>query len=187
MIRYTIAESTADLNGILSLQKANLPQSISADEAASQGFVTVDHSYDQLKRLNEIEAHVIAKEDEKVVAYLLVMTPQSSTVIPILVPMFETFSRIMYNGKLICEYNYLVVGQVCVGKSYRGSGILKECYRFYRKHFSGRYDFAITEIDLANTRSLRAHEKIGFTVIHQYNSDNRDWCIVLWDWSEPAE
>src|SRR5678815_1652837 len=97
MIIYTTANSTNDLEGILALQKINLAPSLTKDEIANQGFVTVDHSYDQLKKLNDREKHIIAKENDKVIGYLLAMTKQSRSDIPILVPMFELFETIFYS------------------------------------------------------------------------------------------
>src|SRR5262245_32136499 len=110
MITYTPATSINDLEGILHLQKANLTRSLTADEIQSQGFVTVDHSFEQLKRLNDYEKHIIAKDQDRVIGYVLAMTPASKADIPILIAMFEMFDNIIYNGKKITDYNYLVVG-----------------------------------------------------------------------------
>ena len=183
MIIYKTSDSEKDLSGILKLQKENLPVNLNREEINSQGFVTVEHSYDQLKKMNDIEKHVIGKDRDNVIAYLLAMTKRSKSDIPVLVPMFETFDKVIYKNKPIAEYNYLVVGQVCVSKNYRGRGILDECYAAYKNHFKDKYDFAITEIDLANQRSLNAHKRIGFKEIHHYTTDdNKEWSIVLWDW-----
>jgi ribosomal protein S18 acetylase RimI-like enzyme len=183
MILYTTANSRNDLEGILNLQKRNLAPGLTKDEIQTQGFVTVDHSFEQLEVLNEHEKHVIAKDNEKLIGYLLAMTKRSRFDIPILVPMFELFDTLSYNGKLISEYNYLVVGQVCIDKAYRGQGILDHCYETYRQHYSTRYDFAITEIATKNSRSLKAHKRIGFKEINIYASpDQTEWSVVLWDW-----
>lgn len=183
MIIYTIAQSDDDLHGILDLQKANLRVNLSDTEINSQGFVTVVHSFRELKELNDIEAHVIAKQQDKVIAYLLAMTSKSKKNIPVLVPMFEMFEQVRLGTKFIANYNFIVVGQVCVAKEYRGKGILAKAYSKYKEHFENKYDFAITEIDNANQRSLSAHKKIGFTEIHRYHSpDKTEWVIVVWDW-----
>src|SRR5438552_11059645 len=108
MIEYTTSKSKDELLGILNLQKENLSNVLTKDEIISQGFVTVDHSYDQLKNLNDIENHIIAKDNDKVVAYLLAMTQQARFDIPILIPMFERFERISLRNKLISDYNYIV-------------------------------------------------------------------------------
>lgn len=183
MIHYTTANTESDLKGILSLQKANLAKNLPQAEVESQGFVTVDHSYDQLKKLNDAEKHVIAKDDEKVIGYLLAMTQQAKSDIPILFPMFSVFDNIIYKGKRISDYNYLVVGQVCIDKQYRGQGILPNCYAVYKDYYSKKYDFAITEIASTNLRSLNAHRKIGFKEIHSYpGPDKTEWIVVVWDW-----
>jgi hypothetical protein len=183
MIIYTTANSKNDLEGILHLQKINLARNLSQDEIRSQGFVTVDHTYDQLERLNGHEKHIIAKDGDKVIGYLLAMTKASKSDIPILLPLFDMFDRVSYNHKKISGYNYMVVGQVCIDKAYRGQGILDDCYASYKKHYSAKYDFAITEIASANPRSLNAHKRIGFKEINVYISPHKtEWSVVIWDW-----
>ena len=185
MIDYTTADTENDLGGILRLQKSNLPVNLSDDEIRSQGFVTVIHSYADLLKLNNIEPHIIAKDNGQVIAYLLAMTKQSGHDIPVLIPMFMIFEEVIFGGKMISDYNYMVVGQVCVDKQYRGQGILDKCYWRYREQFKGKYDFAITEIAATNPRSLNAHKRIGFTEIHRYSTpDDVEWSVVIWDWEE---
>ena len=183
MVIYTTANSKNDLEGILSLQKINLAQSLSEPEIQSQGFVTVDHSYEQLEKLNDYERHIIAKDNEKVIGYLLAMTKRSRFDIPVLRPMFELFETIIYNDRTISDYNFLVVGQVCIAKAYRGQGIIDDCYAAYREHYHSKYDFAITEIATRNPRSLKAHKRVGFKEINTYvSADKTEWSVVLWDW-----
>ena len=105
MIEYTTSKSKDELLGILNLQKENLSDALTKDEIISQGFLTVNHSYDQLKNLNDIENHIIAKDNDKVIAYLLAMTQQSKFDLPVLVPMFERFEKISFLNKLISDYN----------------------------------------------------------------------------------
>jgi len=187
VINYTLARTKEELLGILDLQKINLSSALTKDEIVSQGFVTVNHSYNQLKNLNDIENHIIAKDNDKVIAYLLAMTQQSRFDLPILIPMFEQLEKISFRNKLISEYNYIVVGQVCVDKLYRGKGILDKCYATYKNQFGTKYDFAITEIVCTNLRSLHAHKRIGFIEIDTYKSnDKTEWCIVLWDWGKTS-
>jgi len=179
----TIVQSPTDLQQILQLQKSNLPANLTPEEIASQGFVTVSHTLTDLQKMDAIEHSVIAKENDQVVAYLLAMTIHSQADIPILIPMFELFNDITYQGKRINDYKYIVVGQVCVAQGYRGRGILDSAYAEYKKQFSNKYSFAITEISLKNQRSLKAHARIGFKTIHEYVAPNGEpWSIVLWNW-----
>ncbi len=183
MPTFGTANSKSDLDGILSLQKANHVQSLSASEIQSQGFVTVNHSYEQLKNLNDIEKHVIAKAEDRIIGYVLAMTQRSRYDIPILLPMFDAFDKIIYKGKKISEYHYIVVGQVCIDKIFRGTGVFNKCYSAYKECYQDRYDFAITEIAARNTRSLQAHRRIGFKEINSYSApDKTEWIVVIWDW-----
>jgi len=184
MIEYTVSTTDKDLLGIIDLQKSNLPGNLSPEEMQSQGFVTVVHSFDVLKKMNGIEQSIVAKDDDTVVAYLLAMTEKSRNDIPILAPMFELFGKIVLGGKPLAGYRFIVVGQVCVDKGYRGKGILDNCYAAYKKHFKDKYDFAVTEIATKNGRSINAHKRIGFTEMHRYTApDSEEWSIVVWDWN----
>lgn len=185
MIIYTTSKSIDDLAGIIELQKSNLPSNLTKEEIAGEGFVTVMHSLEDLEKMNAIEQSIIAKDDDKIIAYLLAMTKKSKADIPVLIPMFENFEKIKFRGKLLSEYNYMVVGQVCVAKSYRGLGILDNCYEEYKKQFKNKYDFAITEIATRNQRSINAHKRIGFAEIHRFNApDNTEWSIVIREWQK---
>jgi GNAT superfamily N-acetyltransferase len=184
VIVYTTAETESDLQQILRLQQQNLAAALSTEEIREQGFVTVVHSLEDLQRINNIEPHVIAKDDGKVIAYLLAMTERSKEDIPVLRPMFAVFQSLVFAGRGLTQYRYLVVGQVCVDKAYRGQGILDQCYQFYRQTFQSKFDFAITEIDATNGRSLAAHKRIGFQEVHRFHSAaGTEWVIVIWDWN----
>ena len=180
---YTRSTTDKELSEMLALQKINLKENITENEMSSQGFLTVSHSLKDLKALNNYENHLIIKDEDKVIGYILAMTAYSRYDIPVLIPMFETFDKIHFKGRLISSYNYIVVGQVCIDKNYRGQGILYHAYEAYRKYFSEKYDFAITEISTRNTRSLNAHKKAGFKEIYTYTDSNHiEWSVVTWNW-----
>jgi len=184
-IEYDIAGTDTDLKGILALQAKNLRKSLSENEIANQGFVTIEHSFELIKKLNDTERHIIAKMNDHVVGYVLSMTKNARLEIPILYPMFELFDNTVYNGKTISAYNYIIVGQVCVDKDFRGQGILDNCYTAYKEFHKHKYDFAITEIAHTNIRSLNAHKRIGFSELTFYNDpNNTPWSVVIWAWEK---
>src|SRR5690606_320773 len=181
---YTRSTTDVELSEILALQKVNLKENITENEMNNHSFLTVSHTLQDLKTLNNYENHLIVKDGEKVIGYIFAMTAYSKHDIPILVPMFEIFDKINYMGRLISAYNYIVIGQVCIDKNYRGQGILYHAYEAYRKFFSGKYDFANTEIATSNTRSIHVHKKIGFREMHTYTDANYiEWRIVSWNWN----
>ena len=181
---YTTSKTDSDLSGIIDLQKSNLAQNLTKTEMQRQGFLTVAHSLSTLKKMQAQERNIIIKDQNKIIGYLLAMTKKSRLDIPILIPMFEIFDKVQYNGKLVSEYNYIVVGQVCINKNNRGKGLLNNCYEIYKNYFKNKYDFAITEIATTNKRSINAHKRIGFEEIYKFKDFNStEWSIVIWDWN----
>lgn len=51
MMEYTLAKSDEDLEGILSLQKANLKKNLTLQEIEKDGYVTVDHELAKTQKL----------------------------------------------------------------------------------------------------------------------------------------
>ncbi|SDZ18967.1 Acetyltransferase (GNAT) family protein [Rhodonellum ikkaensis] len=179
-INFKTALSDSDLLGILKLQQENHIHSLNS---LDQGFLYVLHSFEDLKKMNDFAPHVIGMGGDAVAAYVLAMTVDCKEDVPVLIPMFDLFEKIDFKGKKISEYQYLVVGQVCVGQHYRGNGIFDKGYQYYRDTFKQDYDFAITEVSTRNHRSLKAHQRVGFTEIHRYTDPlSEEWSIVLWDW-----
>lgn len=183
MIRFTTATNDTHLHGILDLQRSNLKQYLPDEERAEQGFLTLSHSFEVLKVMNEIEPHIIALDDNKVVAFLLSMTKSSKYDIPLLIPMFDSFEEIVYRGQKLSELNFIVVGQACVAKSHRGIGVFDKAYDYFRLQLQKKYSLAVTEISIKNTRSLNAHLRIGFEPIVDHTApDGETWSVVIWNW-----
>jgi ribosomal protein S18 acetylase RimI-like enzyme len=182
MIYPATVTTDDELKQILQLQQENLPANITQDELQGQGFVTVHHSFDVLKQMHGLSPSVIVKDDDKVIAYALVMLKECRNLVPVLVPMFNEFDKAQYNNRPISQYKYYIIGQICVSKAYRGKGIFEMLYEKHRELFSRKYDFVLTEVSVRNQRSLRAHAKTGFKTIHRYKDATDDWEVILWDW-----
>lgn len=178
MIDFNTAKTDQDLHQILDLQSRNLPTNISETEAQSEGFVTVHHDFELLKRMNEPYPHIIARDEGQIIGYALVMLRSFQQDIPVLVPMFQEIDETFYKGEKLGEANYFVMGQVCIGRSYRGQGVFAGLYREMQMQMRPHFDYIITEVDKCNARSLRAHEKVGFEKVQEYRS-GVDWVILL--------
>ena len=178
MITYDIATTDHDLYQILELQAKNLPQNISEEESLSQGFVTIHHSFALLKRMNSPYPHIVARDKEKIVGYTLVMLRSFQIDIPLLIPMFQQIDQSEYKGQMLGDAKYFVMGQVCIDKSYRGKGVFTGLYREMQKRMAPHFDFIITEVAERNTRSIRAHFKVGFELVKEYESGEK-WSIIL--------
>lgn len=182
----TTVQSEADVQGILALQQQNLARALPPEIQLAQGFVTVEHDPDTLRRMNEAAPSVIAKNGDTVVGYALTMLPSFGADIPELLPLFWRLNTTKYHGQQLSSYDYYVMGQVCVADGYRGQGIFDKLYQHHRNVYSNRYQLLITDIAERNTRSLRAHERVGFQRISSFYDDllGESWVIVVWDWRQ---
>ena len=184
MITICTASTTADFEGIIMLQKNNLAKYLPEAEKLTEGFLMVQHQLSDLETFAASAPQLIAKEGEKIVGYLLVMTKSLRDSIQMLIPMFEQFDQILHQDHAIKDFNYITVGQVCVGKEARGKGVLDKLYSEYKTLFQDQYDFAITEIAKSNTRSMKGHARVGFEVVHSFQDQYESWNIVIWDWKK---
>jgi hypothetical protein len=183
---YNIRPAATDhhLEQILALQAANLREHLNTEERQSQGFVSLRHNLSLLREMNRPYPHVIATTlgangEEELVGYALVMLPAFRARLPLLEPMFAELARVEWRGRALDAWRWYVMGQVCVAKAHRGRGLVERMYDAHRSQMSPHFDVMITEIDRANPRSMRAHERAGFEVVREYRGgDGREWVIV---------
>ena len=180
-IIYRTASTVEDLRQILKLQQENLPQALSSTEKEAEGFLTVHHSFEILKRMNDRCPHIIATHDNRVVGYTLCMLEEFKNDIPVLVSMFTEIDntlRMLQKSHL----KYLIMGQVCVAKAYRKQGIFRGLYEFMRTGLNPVFDAVITEVDAENVRSSNAHKAVGFEMLKTYTSKGKHWELIIWNW-----
>ncbi|WP_271765607.1 GNAT family N-acetyltransferase [Aquimarina algiphila] len=176
-ITYTTVTSEEELQQILTLQQNNLPISISKSEKEIEGFLTVQHDLEILKKMNTLQPHVIAKDSNKVVGYALCMLKDFKEDIEILKPMFTQIE-----AHLDAHISYFVMGQICVDKAYRKQGIFRGLYQTIKKESQQNYNLLITEVASNNLRSLQAHYAIGFKTLITHKSDGVEWHLIHWNW-----
>ena len=171
-----------EINRLLALQQKNLARNNSAETVASQGFVTVEHTFDLLKRMNNAIPQTIGKDRDQLTGYALVMLDEFRPFIPVLEPMFALFTEIYYQGKPLSDYKYYVMGQICVAEEYRGQGIFDQLYQHQREQLSGQFDLCITDVAIRNQRSMKAHARVGFENVYEFEDPwGETWAIIVWD------
>ncbi len=182
MLFATTVTNPEELQQVYNLSFQNLRTNLKKEEIAKEGFTSWDYSPELLQQLHSLQPSVIVKDDEKVVAYALVALKESSAFHPDLEKMIQHLDKLFYKEKLLRAYNYYVMGQICIDKNYRGKGLFDMLYRHHKKLYRHQFDFVVTEISTANTRSAHAHEKAGFKTIYTYHDAMDEWNVVLWDW-----
>jgi len=176
-----LVRGSEELEAILELQRQNLAASVSAEEAREQGFVTVVHTLPVLTAMHERMPSVVARRAGVLVGYALAMPEEARAWIPVLVPMFETLVGLSFRGKPLARSRFYVMGQICVAREARGQGVFDALYEGHHKAYAERFDCVVTEVATRNTRSMRAHERVGFEVVHRYRDATDEWAVIAWD------
>ncbi|HKZ64847.1 MAG TPA: GNAT family N-acetyltransferase [Chitinophagaceae bacterium] len=182
MIEPSLTNTIQDLQQILHLQNENLIQNIDETEIRSQGFVTLRHDLATLEQMHRLAPTVIIKDDDKIVAYALTMLQECRQLMPDLEPMFFLFDKLSWNSRPLNDHPFYVMGQICIANEYRSQGLFEKLYQHHKKIYQHQFDLCVTEISTRNHRSLRAHEKTGFKVIHTHCDMLDEWAVVGWDW-----
>ena len=180
-IEFTTVSSRDEVDQILALQAANLSAVLAPEVRATQGFVTVRHDPLVLQRMNEAAPAAIAKADGQVVGYALVMLREFAVDVPALAPLFEMLDTLSWQGGLLGgNPRWFVMGQICVAEGYRGTGIFDGLYRTLAGSYGDRFDFTVTEVSARNTRSLRAHGRVGFQALRVYAhaATGEEWHVI---------
>ena len=182
-IELTRVSSPTEIIGIRDLQALNLKQNITAEEAMDQGFLTAAYTIEYLQEMNAVSPSIIAKDGDKVVGYALVTTKDIRKGHDLIEGLFDAIDACEYNGKSLRDVSYVVVGQLCVAKEYRGQDLVQKLYGHFRDCLSNEFTYLVTDVAKANVRSLKAHKKRGFQVINELTYGGFGWDIVLWDWN----
>ena len=183
-ISFEIASREEHFEQILNLQNENHYLSISEDQQKDDGFVFATHNLEVLKKMAAGAPQIVALAEGRVIGYNLSMNKAMKNDLPSLIPMFEEFNNWEYKGKPLLDYNFLVGGQVCVQKDYRGRGLIRQLYQHTRDLTSELYDLCVTEISVRNHKSLKAHQRMGFDILGTYNDGIENWNLVIWDWEK---
>jgi hypothetical protein len=176
--RVGLVESDRDLEGILALQRASRAPT-------RDGFVTVEHTLEVLRAMHALAPSVVARDERSdVVGYALAMPPQARPWVPILEPMFAMIEQLPPTALSASPgARWYVMGQVAVASSHRGTGVFDALYAEHRACYRARFEVLVTEISTRNTRSMRAHERVGFRTVLTYRDATDEWALIAWDWT----
>src|SRR5437868_15212291 len=126
--------------------------------------------------MHAISPSIVARDQGALAGYALVMPPECRAFVPILAPMFERIDAFGLS-------RFYVMGQICVARDWRGKGVFDRLYQAHREHLRAKYDSSITEVATRNTRSMRAHQRVGFVEIERYRDATDEWALLRWDWT----
>lgn len=166
-----------DYVGMVALQEANLVGNLSNAER-SDGFLSAMFNASELAALNENLCVIVASDHDQVKGLLVASTTEFNSNVSLPSAMIARYPHAVFNGQPLSEWKSFIAGPVVIDKSARGTGAFAGMYQELLKQLPSEYDVAVTLVSLANGRSLRAHEKIGYQRIDSFGWNNREFAIL---------
>jgi ribosomal protein S18 acetylase RimI-like enzyme len=182
-MEYRLVQKIPEMEEILTLQRANLKQNLDDLTKESQGFVTLQHDIKLLQQMHAVMPSVIAREKDQLAGYALSLSIDCMGLFPELSGMYSQLPAMRFKGHPMANKRYYYMGQICVAEAFRGKGIFQGLYQAHARFFGNRFDCMVTEVSPLNKRSMAAHLKMGFDIIHEYEDESGEWCVIAWDWS----
>ena len=174
-MQLKIAE-LSDIDPTLTLHYKYQIDSI-AEEDKADGFVTTPFTKEQLTDLITAESGLfIAKKGEQVFAYVMAASWEFWSAWPMFAHMIKDLPNLTYKGVQLNTENSYQYGPICVDKSQRGSGLVKQIFDFSKDEMAKRYPIMVTFINKNNPRSQAAHtRKLGMDVIQEFEYNNNHY------------
>jgi hypothetical protein len=175
-----------DIDGVMALQEQYLVSNLSEEEK-KYGFVTTPFSIEQLTYVIKNEGLFIAKDNQKIIAYIFAESWDFFSQYPIFEYMISLFPKLEFLDFEINSTTSFQYGPICIDKKYRGKGLITLLFEFMRIHIVKRYPLSLTFINKTNVPSLKAHnEKLKWTVIAEFEFNNNDYYILAYDMNIPT-
>jgi hypothetical protein len=175
-----------DIEGVLDLQELYLVSNLSEDEKKS-GFVTTPFSVEQLTYVINNEGLFLAKDDQKIIAYIFAESWDFFSQYPIFKYMISLFPNLKFQDFEINLTSSFQYGPICIDKEYRGKGLINLLFEFMRIHIVKKYPLSLTFINKTNVPSLKAHtEKLKWTIIADFEFNNNNYYILGYDMTMPV-
>ncbi len=159
---------TADFEGILRLQHRNLLVNIQMEDL-SQGFLSVELTWNQLQTINTDLGIFVSIHDKTVIGYLMAETVEFAMGSPLMALMLQRIKGTTVEGFPLSTSRLFVYGPVCIESRYRGIGILEKLFALMKETLKDDYDVGIAFVAQINARSYHAHTtKLGMKKIDSF-------------------
>ena len=146
----------SDYAQILRLQSDNHIANLSEAER-EQGFLSAQFTPEQTAQIAEDLGTVVALVDDQVVGFLCAFRKEFPTGSPVIAKMLEAYDRLNFEDRPLRVFNSYIYGPVCIGRGYRGRGLLRGLYEAQKKDLAGQFEIGVAFVSRSNPHSLSAH------------------------------
>jgi hypothetical protein len=192
-----------DMPGVVALQDANLVSNLSATEQ-KDGFLSGAFTAGQFSEMNDDVGVFVAVESnnvggkavdvvvrgeaadnvgddragDNIVGFICIGSVEFNTGYPLPAAMIESFSGLYFSQRRLDSYVCVIAGPVCIAKEKRGTRLFETMYNQVASILPSRVQVITTLVSKSNPRSLRAHEKVGMTVVGNFLYQGCDFVIM---------
>ncbi|MEO9966841.1 MAG: GNAT family acetyltransferase [Reichenbachiella sp.] len=170
-----------DIPGILNLQSQNLISELTEEQKDTNGFVTTPFTPELLEEIINLGWAFVTEIDGQIVAYLFGGSWSYYEQWPIFPYMTARFPQWNLAGPQITTENSFQYGPVCIDANHRGKKIINALFEAMRLDFKKTYPLAGTFINQANQISTKAHLKIGWTIVDEFDYDDNLYYGLAYD------
>lgn len=146
----------ADYPAIVRLNEENFIANLSPEER-KQGFLSAQFTLAQTARIAEDLGTMVAIVDNRVAGFLCAFRNEFETGSPVVAKMLESYDRLSFDGRPLSAFTSYIYGPVCIGRKYRGLGLLRGLYEAQKADLAGRFEVGVAFVSRDNPRSLSAH------------------------------
>ena len=173
--------TNTDISGLLDLQNKYLVSNLT-DIEQKDGFVTTPFTIQQIEKIILEDGLFIAKDDNKIIAYVYAGSWAYFSQWPIFTYMTNRFGKLTFKNMEISTTNSFQYGPICIDMKYRGTVLLKNIFEYMRVNMQNRYPISVTFINKKNGRSFKAHtEKLQWKVIDEFEFNNNNFWMLGFD------
>jgi predicted GNAT superfamily acetyltransferase len=143
-------------SAILNLQSANFIANLNEEER-QKGFLSAQFTREQTAQIAEDLGTMVVVIDNQVGGFLCAFRKEFDTGSPVIAKMLESYERLIFEGKPLSSFGSYIYGPVCIGREYRGRGLLRGLYEAQKRALAGRFDIGVAFVSRNNPHSLSAH------------------------------
>jgi len=148
--------TSAEYGEILRLQSENYIVNLSEAERG-QGFLSAQFSAEQTARIAEDLGTMVAIVDDRVAGFLCAFRKEFETGSPVIAEMLRCYDRLNFEGRPLNAFESYIYGPVCIGREYRGAGLLRGLYEAQKNDLAGKFEIGVAFVARNNPHSLSAH------------------------------
>jgi predicted GNAT superfamily acetyltransferase len=145
-----------DYPAIVRLNEENFIDNLSVEER-EQGFLSARFTLTQTAQIAEDLGTMVAVVNDRVAGFLCAFSKEFNTGSPVVAKMLESYDRLRIEGRPLNAFKSYIYGPVCVGREYRGRGMLRGLYEAQKKDLAGQFEIGVAFVSRDNPHSLSAH------------------------------